>query len=40
MIYLVMFAAGMIWLVKWEEFPLTARFKKNKESEKEGGNKT
>ena len=39
-IYLVMFAAGMIWLVKWEEFPLTARFKKNKESEKEGGNKT
>ena len=27
-------------VMKWEEFPLTARFKKNKESEKEGGNKT
>ena len=37
-IYLVMFVVGMIWLMKWEEFPLTARFKKNKESKKEGGN--
>lgn len=28
-IYLLMFAAGMIYLKKWEEFPLSARFHKN-----------
>lgn len=39
-IYLVMFAAGMIWLIRWEEFPLTARFRKNRKDEKnEGGDK-
>lgn len=29
-IYLVMFAVGMVYLFKWEEFPLTARYHKNK----------
>lgn len=29
LIYLVMFAAGMVYLSKWEEFPLTAREKNN-----------
>lgn len=32
-IYLVMFVIGMIYVAKWEEFPLTARAKKD------GGNK-
>ena len=36
-IYLAMFVVGMIWLVKWEEFPLTARFKKDSMNKKEGG---
>lgn len=30
LIYLVMFVIGMVYLWKWEEFPLTARFRKNK----------
>ena len=29
LIYLVMFVIGMIYVSRWEEFPLTARFKKN-----------
>ena len=32
-----MCVVGMIWLVKWEEFPLTARFKKDSMNKKEGG---
>lgn len=36
-VYLAMFVVGMIWLVKWEEFPLTARFKKDSMNKKEGG---
>lgn len=39
LIYLIMFVVGMIYLGKWEEFPLTARFKKNRSDKKEGGNK-
>lgn len=31
-IYLAMFAAGMVYLARWEEFPLTARWKKNPEN--------
>ena len=31
-IYLVMFVVGMVYLMKWEEFPLTARFKKDQKS--------
>ncbi len=27
-IYLIMFVVGMVYLAKWDEFPLTARFKK------------
>lgn len=34
-----MFVAGMIYLAKWEEFPLTARFKKNRFDKNKGGNK-
>lgn len=34
-IYLVMFVVGMIYLGRWEEFPLTAHFKKEN-----GGNNT
>lgn len=34
-IYLVMFVIGMIYLFRWEEFPLTARFKSGNQ---EGGN--
>lgn len=33
-IYLVMFVIGMVYLSRWEEFPLTARFKGK---EKKGG---
>lgn len=33
-IYLVMFVVGMVYLFKWEEFPLSARYNKDK---KEGG---
>ena len=39
LIYLAMFVAGMIYLAKWEEFPLTARFKKNRSDKNKGGNK-
>lgn len=35
-IYLIMFVVGMVYLFKWEEFPLTARFHKNA---KTGGKK-
>ena len=31
-IYAVMFVVGMVYLYKWEEFPLTARFHKNKQN--------
>lgn len=31
-IYLVMFVVGMVYLYKWEEFPLTARFHKTKKT--------
>jgi hypothetical protein len=33
-IYLVMFAVGMVYLFKWEEFPLTARYIKKCGGEK------
>lgn len=33
-IYLIMFVIGMIYIGKWEEFPLTAREKKNGGDEK------
>ena len=39
LIYLAMFVAGMIYLAKGEEFPLTARFKKNRSDKNKGGNK-
>lgn len=29
-IYLVMFVIGMVYIIKWEEFPLTARIQKGK----------
>ena len=35
-IYLVMFVVGMVYLSGWEEFPLTARWKK---TQKNGGKK-
>ncbi|MBQ9250086.1 MAG: DUF997 family protein [Oscillospiraceae bacterium] len=28
-IYLIMFVIGMVYIIKWDEFPLTARVKKN-----------
>ena len=31
-IYLAMFVVGMVYLARWEEFPLTARWKKNPEN--------
>lgn len=31
--------AILIYLAKWEEFPLTARFKKNRSDKNKGGNK-
>lgn len=39
LIYLAMFVVGMIYLGKWEEFPLTARFKKDASDKNKGGNK-
>ena len=34
-IYLAMFVVGMVYLFKWEEFPLTARFHRNQQKKGE-----